>query len=256
MIKSLLKAVGLHVYAKYVREKYFPAKSQQNEKDIIPERVKFYKQFLNPGDLCFDVGANIGNRTRVFLQLGANVVAVEPQSECVEMLKLRFRDKIQIVKKALGQNDKEGVIYIGESSAMSSLSKEWIDSVSKVRFKGKEWNRKEEVKITTLDRLIEQYGLPQFCKIDVEGYEEEVLKGLTKKIPYLSFEYALPEKKVGIANCLRELSRIGNLECNFTLGEKMALELPRWVSKEELMGHLNAIPSPNPYGDIYTRFAN
>lgn len=256
MIKSVLKAIGLHVYAKYVREKYFPAKSQQNEKNIIPERIRFYKQFLKPGDLCFDVGANIGNRTRVFLQLGANVVAVEPQSECVKMLQLRFRNKVQIVKKALGQDDKEGVIYIGESSAMSSLSQDWIDSVSKVRFKGKEWNRKEEVKITTLDRLIEQYGLPKFCKIDVEGYEEEVLKGLTKKIPYLSFEYALPEKKIGIINCLAELSRIGNFECNFTVGEKMTLELGEWVSKEQLITNLNAIPSQNPYGDIYIRFSN
>jgi FkbM family methyltransferase len=253
MIKRVLKAVGLHVYAKYIREKYFPANNQLTEKKNIPERIKFYKQFLSPGNLCFDIGANIGNRSRVFLELGADVVAVEPQSECVKMLQLRFGEKIRIVKKALGQDDKEGVIYIGESTAMSSLSRDWIDSVSKVRFKGKEWNRKEAVKITTLDRLIEQYGLPQFCKIDVEGYEEEVLKGLTKKIPYLSFEYALPEKKIGIANCLAELSRIGKFECNFTLGEKMELELAQWVPKEELITKLNTISSPNPYGDIYIR---
>src|SRR6186997_854417 len=73
MIKKILKALGLHVYAKFIREKYFPALSQQNEKNFIPARVKFYKQFLSPGNLCFDIGANIGNRTRVFLQLGATV---------------------------------------------------------------------------------------------------------------------------------------------------------------------------------------
>jgi FkbM family methyltransferase len=254
MIKKILKALGLHVHAKFIREKYFPAQSQQNEKNIIPQRVKFYEQFLSRGNLCFDIGANIGNRTRVFLQLGARVVAIEPQSECVKMLKLRFGKKISIVPKALGKEEKDGVIYIGESSAISSLSTEWIETVSKVRFKGKRWNRQEAITITTLDKLIEQYGMPQFCKIDVEGYEEEVLKGLSKKIPYLSLEYALPEKKTGIVNCLSILSNIGEFECNYTIGEKMALELPTWVRSEELVSRLNSIPSPNPYGDIYIRF--
>jgi FkbM family methyltransferase len=256
MFKRFLKAVGLHVYAKYLREKYFPAKSQRNEKSIVPERIKFYNQFLKEGDLCFDVGANIGNRTRVFLKLGANVVAVEPQSECVKMLELRYGKKIKIVKKALGKDENQGVIYIGESSAISSLSQDWINTVSKSRFKGKQWNQKEVVQITTLDQLIKTYGVPQFCKIDVEGFEEEVLKGLSRKIPYLSLEYALPEKKTGIVNCLDILSRIGRFECNYTRGEKMELELPRWVSPEELISKLNAIPSPNPYGDIYIHFPN
>ena len=256
MIKKILKVLGLHVYAKFIREKYFPAQNQQNEKNIIPERVKFYKQFLRAGDLCFDLGANIGNRTRVFLQLGARVVAIEPQSECVKMLKLRFGKKISIVPKALGNEEKESVIYIGESSAISSLSTEWIDTVSKVRFKGKRWSRQESVTITTLDKLIEQYGLPQFCKIDVEGYEEEVLKGLSKKIPYLSLEYALPEKKTGIVNCLSILSKIGEFDCNYTIGEKMELELSTWVSPEQLVSRLNSIPSANPYGDIYIHFSN
>jgi FkbM family methyltransferase len=217
MIKNILKALGLHVYAKFIREKYFPAQNQQKEKNIIPERVDFYRQFLRPGNLCFDIGANIGNRTRVFLQLGANVVAIEPQSECVKMLKLRFGKKITIVAKALGREEKDGVIYIGESSAISSLSTEWITNVSQVRFKGKRWNRQEPVTITTLDRLIDQYGLPQFCKIDVEGYEEEVLKGLSKKIPYLSLEYALPDKNAGIVSCLSILSSSGQFECNYTI---------------------------------------
>lgn len=254
MIKKVLKALGLHVYAKYLREKYFPAPNQQHEKDIVPDRVKFYKHFMSPGSLCFDIGANIGNRTRVFLALGARVVAIEPQSECAKMLNLRFGKKISVVQKALGQEEKEGVIYIGESSAISSLSTEWINTVSKVRFKGKKWNGQEAVSITTLDKVIQQYGLPQFCKIDVEGYEEEVLKGLSKKIPYLSLEYAMPEKKIGIERCLALLSAIGQFECNYTIGEKMDLELSTWVSPEELVSRLNNLSSPNPYGDVYIHF--
>ena len=38
--------------------------------------VDFYRQFVTEGDLCFDVGANVGRRTRTFLKLKAKVVAV------------------------------------------------------------------------------------------------------------------------------------------------------------------------------------
>jgi len=46
----------------------------------------FYRVFVAAGDLCFDVGANLGNRTRCFRQLGCTVVAVEPQGECFRKL--------------------------------------------------------------------------------------------------------------------------------------------------------------------------
>ena len=123
MIRTILKKAGLLVYARYLREKYLPSKSQIREKQSIDKRKSFYGQFIKSNDICFDVGANIGNRTKVFLALGAKVIAVEPQSECVQMLRLRFGKRINIVQKALGQKDGDGVIYIGESSAISSLSK-------------------------------------------------------------------------------------------------------------------------------------
>ncbi|MEN8172361.1 MAG: hypothetical protein ABFS03_05715, partial [Chloroflexota bacterium] len=43
----------------------------------------FYSQFIASNDLCFDVGANRGSRTKIFRQLGTRVVAVEPQAACV-----------------------------------------------------------------------------------------------------------------------------------------------------------------------------
>ncbi len=254
MVKSILKKTGLLVYAQYFREKYFPSKSQQRERHSINERMSFYKQFINSGDLCFDVGANIGNRTKVFLTLGARVVSVEPQKECAKMLKLKFGNKISLVNSALGQKDDEGVIYIGESSAISSLSKDWIESISASRFKGKKWKQQERVKITTLDKLIAIHGSPQFCKIDVEGYEEEVLKGLSKKIPYLSFEYAVPEKITGISNCFSELARIGKFVCNYTIGEKMEFKLKDWVDPKDLLNNINNISAQQPFGDIYVKF--
>lgn len=256
MIKSILRKLGIWAYFKYFKKNYFPSKSQQEEDKLIPQRLAFYKQFIKEGDLCFDVGANIGNRTEVFLGLGAKVVAIEPQAECAQLLKLRFGNKINLIRMALGEREGDGVIYISETSEISSLSKGWIDSVSKSRFKNKQWNTEKRVMMSTLNKIIELYGLPKFCKIDVEGYEEEVLKGLSKPIAVISFEYTIPERLESVSNCLAQLSKIGEFDCNYTISERTQLEFFDWVSKEELIHEINQISAKTLFGDIYIRFKN
>jgi FkbM family methyltransferase len=256
MFKKILRSTGIYPYLKYWRKKYFPSQTQIEEKNLLGEKILFYKQFIKSGDLCFDVGANIGNRTEAFLALGAAVIAVEPQPECFKMLQLRFGNKIKVVKGALGEKEAEGVMYVSESSEISSLSKDWIDSVSKSRFKTSSWNQRESVKITTMDNLLKAYGMPRFCKIDVEGYEEEVLKGLSQPIECISFEYTIPERLKSISSCLNRLSTIGTYNCNYTIGEQMNFEFQRWVSKSELIDRLTQISSNILFGDIYVRFIN
>ena len=255
MLKRLLHIAGLQSHSKYLRHRYFPSKTQRDDRKMIPERLSFYKRFVNPGDLCFDVGANIGNRTEVFLSLGAQVVAIEPQRECAKILKLRFGNKIQLKQMALGESETSAQIYISETSEISSLSKEWIDSVSQSRFSTTQWNKTESVEITTLDTLITSYGLPKFCKIDVEGYEEEVLKGLSQRIQFISFEYTIPERLTNFYNCISLLSKIDNFQCNYTIGERMEFELTEWVSKEELKDRISSLSEKSLYGDIYIRFS-
>ena len=60
-------------------------------------RTAFYKQFLGPGDLCFDVGAHVGERTALFLRTGASVVAIEPLAGCLEKLRSRFSDEPRVI---------------------------------------------------------------------------------------------------------------------------------------------------------------
>ncbi len=254
MLKEILRTTGLYVYFKYWRKKYLPTKAQRAEDSHIAEKLKFYKQFIDPGNLCFDVGANIGNRTEAFLALGAKVVAVEPQSECARMMSLRFRNRINLVQKALGANEAEGTIYISETSEISSLSKDWIDSVSKSRFQNSEWKKSETVPVTTLDQLISENGVPKFCKIDVEGYEEHVLKGLTHPIPYISLEYTIPERLDQCFSCLDQLSKLGAFECNYTVGENMGFEFPGWVSQSTLRNRILEIAPQALFGDIYIHF--
>jgi hypothetical protein len=102
-----------------------------------------------------------------------------------------------------------------------------------------------------MDKLIRVFGIPTFCKVDVEGYEQEVLKGLTQRIPVLSFEYAVPERLIGITNCLNELDRIGGYLCNYTIGERMEFNLTDWVGREEQVVHMNQVAARQTYGDIY-----
>lgn len=91
--------------------------------------LRLYRRFLAEGDLCFDVGANVGDRTELFLALGARVVAVEPQSACVEALARRFGSRIELVPAALGPRPGEAELLVASYHTLSSLSSEWVAAV-------------------------------------------------------------------------------------------------------------------------------
>ena len=77
-IYEFLKFVDLFDYLKIFKDKYF---KNSHRKNIEEKRFNFYSGFINKGNICFDIGANYGNRTEVFLKLGSEVIAVEPQPQ-------------------------------------------------------------------------------------------------------------------------------------------------------------------------------
>jgi len=227
--------------------------------------IRFYSQFINEGDLCFDVGANLGNRTGVFLELGAKVVAVEPQDNCMKKLKKKYKNNSEVVliHKALGAEKGEGNLMLSDSHTVSSMSGEWIENVKKsdmffTSTSAFQWNKNVVVPVTTLDELIEEYGVPAMCKIDVEGFEDEVINGLSRSIEMLSFEFtptpALIEKAI---RSIEHLSSIGDVKFNYSFGEKMAFALDEWVSSSEICEILLSVPYKTSFsGDIYAKFIN
>lgn len=216
--------------------------------------ISFFSQFLNRGDLCFDIGANIGQKTKIFLLIGAKVISVEPQKKCVIRLQYLYgRNKnVTIVNKAVGSKEGYGDIYIcDEYHTLSTLSSKWkLLSQYKNKFT---WSQSQRVKITTLDKLIEAYGVPKFCKIDVEGFEREVLKGLSKKIQYICFEFTsefINEAK----ECIDHLLSFGPVKFNFVIGEGSYLALSKWVSKDKLYKAIEFLGDDLSMGDIYAKF--
>jgi FkbM family methyltransferase len=241
------------------RAKWLPSQGQkiamQQEAEEISLRKQFYSLFVKPGDLCFDVGANMGNRISPLLQSGAKVVAVEPQEKCARFLKYKFGNKIEIIKKGLGESEGIKNFYIASYDVLSSFSDEWINSVKDDRFKHASWNKTVQVPMTTLDNLIKTYGHPSFIKIDVEGYELEVLKGLHQPVKMISFEYTFPELINRAFDCIDEIEKSNaTIECNYSTGESMEFALNQWLTPQQMKNHINAqqFTSKN-FGDIYVR---
>lgn len=222
---------------------------------VIPSAQRFYAQFVNPGDLVFDIGANLGNRTETFVALGARVVAVEPQAELAQQLFERYaaNPDVTVLDCALSDSAGQAEMFISDAHTLSTLESSWVENMqASGRFEGHGWNEKRVVQTRTLASVIEEHGAPAFCKIDVEGFEATVLAGLDRPLAACSLEFA-SENWDGLRRCLDRLASLGPVECNYSEGESMEFSRPDWISPDELMAELKALPGHLPWGDVYVR---
>jgi FkbM family methyltransferase len=251
-VKTLFMMLGLLRTYRNIRH-------YRHNKIIKEKYLSFYRQFINKGDLCFDIGGNVGRRTEIFLKLGATVVTAEPHDGCMKELQMVFgkNKKVTLIHKALGE--KEGffeMMTITEVTQISSLSQNWVN-ILHASDKYEKYDKTVKVPVTTLDLLIQQFGIPVFCKIDVEGFEEEVLKGLTQPIRMVSFEFHSHSGVIdSTINCIKYLSMMGRVHYNYSLEESVTWNLPEWVESEEICGELLSMADAKNYhgGDVYARF--
>jgi FkbM family methyltransferase len=230
------------------------------KRDVFLSRKReeeFYRSLLvglKQGDMVFDVGANEGAKTDIFLRLGAKVVAIEPDGACLSMLRdrfLRYRwrpSRVSLVGKAV--SDKSGMdeMWIdGPGSAVNTMSRKWADHLkgNKDSFRhghfGLEFSQSKSVETTTIGDLVKLYGSPFFIKIDVEGHELGVLRGMPKPVPFLSFEVNLASFRQEGVECARVLSQLEpNGRFNYTQDCCAGLALRDWLAPEEFCSVLDS----------------
>ena len=218
----------------------------------------FYRAFVRPGDLCFDIGAHLGDRTGHFLALGARVVAVEPQPGPLAVLRRLYggNTRVALIGKAVGAVPGEAELAIDPANpTIASLSSEWRVQVARdASFAGTHWRERHRVAVTTLDALIADHGVPQFCKIDVEGFEAAVLEGLSQPLPALSFEYIAAAREPALA-ALDRFAALGRYRFNRSPGESLRFPNACWRGYPEMAEELRALAPDAGSGDIYARLA-
>lgn len=137
------------------------------------EDMCFLLHFLRPGDLFIDIGANIGSYTVLAAGVaGADCISIEPVPQTFELL-----------KKNIAINniyDKVTALNIGIGSRRTTLSfTKNLDVVNHVILHKSVGEDEELISVSCepLDLLLADRQSPSLLKIDVEGFEQEVING-------------------------------------------------------------------------------
>ncbi len=218
--------------------------------------INFYQDYVKAGDLCFDIGAHLGNRTDAWSAIGAKVIAVDPQPQCLAYLNKKFGTDKQVIilPKAVGEQAGYADLYISQlTPTISTLAdKDWRQKMDDATSFKVNWEETIEVEVVTLDQLIAEYGMPDFCKIDVEDFEIQVLRGLTQPLPSLSLEYFVPTLE-RIYECIERLETLGQYEYNWSFGESQVLNSKKWLSAKEMKAVFDRYTKGDRSGDIYAK---
>lgn len=225
---------------------------QWRKRGSVARQRRFFAPFVQRNSLCFDVGAFRGGRTEIFLQLGARVVAVEPQPAAADSLQRQFNARLPLVviPKALGPAEGQATLFIASTGYHSSLRRDWLAHVQ--QYEASRLKTTCPVDVTTLDALIGTYGRPDFVKIDVEGTELDVLRGLHQPVPSLSIEYHLDQLDQ-TSDCLDYLARFGAFVANYSMEHTLTWGLAAWTSPDRVLHDLveQHQRGKTSWGDIY-----
>ena len=228
-IKAQLHRLGLY---SIVRDVYRSLHRGHREERRL--RQRFFAQLVAPGDLCYDIGANVGQTTEALLACGASVVALEPNPHCLPTLKHQFgRDpRVTLVQAAVGRAPGRADLHFRGSSATASLRDDWQRGDDKT----------VEVNVVTLDNLMARHGVPRLLKVDVEGYELEVFLGLGRPIPIVYFEMHASELET-VAKIVDHLRSLGGIEGINVISEDHSAWLwSDWSPGDAFMARLSSAP--------------
>ena len=215
---------------------------------------RFYRNHIAPGSRAWDIGAHLGSRTRVWLELGARVTAYEPEPVCAAVLENWFGGCPGFRLRACAAGSREGTASIHISDrhpTLATLSGDWVQRTrTRPRFEGIQWNQRREIPMVRLADEEKRFGAPDFIKIDVEGFEPDVIHGLGTMPRTLSFE-VLPGEIPNALECIDELERRGSWMWNLAVGESFRMTFPAPVHRGTLESLLKELKPSHRGGDIY-----
>jgi FkbM family methyltransferase len=251
-LKQLMIATGLYRTARRV-QRLLSATLREEYAGL----VALYRTLIPTGALCFDVGANIGEKSEALLAAGCQVVAFEPNPLVLPELRARLKraENWSLVEAAVGRAAGSSRLYARYWHGKSSLSADWAENETPGEVIGT-----FDVPMITLDAAVARFGTPAFCKIDVEGWEGEVLAGLSRPIHLIAFEFhALGGKIEPALDCLRTRQRLGPAVVNLTAGERPHLRLAEWMPIDRFLSQASQYLTWEflgiGYGDLYVRSA-
>jgi FkbM family methyltransferase len=219
----------------------------------------FFRQLFSEGALVFDIGAYLGDMTELFLSSGAGrVVAIEPQYDIFHKLRERFetskvfdKSRVTALNFAIGKETRSDSMYICRGAqTLSTFSEKWTTG----RFKNYKFEKSTiAIPMFPLDFLIEVYGIPEYIKIDVEGYEIEVLSGLSTPVNSLSFEFT-KEFLADVSQCAHLINKLGLYEYNYIRGDNTVFETD-WSNFPMVYEHIyqNLMHVEEAWGNVYAR---
>lgn len=180
----------------------------------------FFTRYIRPGDVVFDIGANVGLYTRLFAQLvGANGVvhAFEPTSQifgCLVRNLIAAPASMRLNRMGLSQENGALPLFLG--NAGNACFNSFGEPIAAGALESANYAR-ELAWVTTLDAYMRDYAVPQvdLLKIDVEGWEERVLRGgvatLLEHAPVCVLEFCSPAARNSNSSCAHMAGLLGAL---------------------------------------------
>jgi FkbM family methyltransferase len=217
-----------------------------------------HSRFVREGALVFDIGAHVGDRIASFRRLGARVVALEPQPGAMRALRLiHGRDpQVTLLQAAAGGEEGEVTLLVNtKNPTVTTASPDFVAAADGAEgWEGQSWDHRITVPMLTLDALVAAHGAPDFVKIDVEGFEDRVLAGLSRPLPLLSFEFTTIQRDIA-QKCLIRLAALGDYRFNLTLGENQRFEGEDWMTAAQIGELVDRLPHEANSGDVFARLA-
>ena len=205
--------------------------------------INNFGEFVGPSDLAFVFGDQTGAITGALDAMNVKTISIQPFSNYYNHLSKLFPADscVVLVHEDVGAFHTEfyhnGIYEKHILPYSSNLTAQ---------------ETQEYVIITTLDELIQRYGVPAFCHISGEGFEPELMKGLNCSIHTIGFTfYAYSSEKT--TEILRRLLHIGDYEFNWKTSTDGKFISKNWLNAKELHQSMSSYGKRIYAGEIYAR---